>query len=382
MPRNWLVLPALAGLIVLGGCHRPSGPPAMSASAPSVSPPGVSDPAPDEAISLTSRQIVEAEVAVAPVVRRPISTRVLAPGQVAYDEARLAHVTAWTAGRLDALMVDTTGETIAQGEVMARIYSPELFSGEQDYVSALAMARQLGGAPYAAVAGNARDLVTASRERLALLGITPSQLAALDTGATPDPEVAIHAPASGVVIRKYVQVGQYVKTGDLLYDVADLSTVWVEAEVPEAAIGGIRLGDAAAVTLVAYPGRTFHGQVSFVYPFLDADTRSVRVRIVLSNPDGLLKPEMYATVSLSSAAAEALVVPSSAVVDTGRSQIVWVQIAPGQYLPHAVTVGPADGDRVPVLFGLHEGQQVVVSGGYLLDSSARLQGIPLPRATR
>ena len=363
---------AMAGMAPMPGMGGTEPAARASRSAPAT----LAAPAPSApTLTLNADQEVHADVATAPVEVQAIAPALAVPGQIAYDQAKMAHVTAWVAGRLDDLYVSKVGDAISPGLPVARIYSPELFADRQDYRSALATWHQVAHSPYPDVASDARSLVEASRQRLLLLGLTSRQIASFASTEPAQADLTIRSAVRGIVVKKWVQVGQYVKTGDPLFDVVDLSRVWVEADVPEAFIGQVQAGDRARIQLVAYPGRRFAGRVSFLYPTLDPTTRTVRVRIALANPDGMLRPRMYATVQLSGPARRHLVVPASAVVDTGLHRWVWVEVAPGTFAPRQVVLGTEAGGLYPVFSGLSPGEAVVVSGGFLLDSSARLQGL-------
>ncbi|MBU6429636.1 MAG: efflux RND transporter periplasmic adaptor subunit, partial [Cyanobacteria bacterium REEB65] len=356
----------------LAGCHR------LSHQRAASNPPLATGPSPsrvDPVVTLGLDQVVQAQVATAPVQVEAMSSALDVPGQIAYDQARMAHLTAWVAGRLDDLKVSKVGDRVRRGQPVARIYSPELYADQQDYRAALTTAHRVAGSPYPEVANGARQLLEASRQRLLLLGLTSQQIASFATTQKLDPELTIRSAVQGVVIKKWVQLGQYVKTGDPLFDVVDLSRVWAEAAVPESAIGQVRVGDGARVQLAAYPGEAFDGRVSLLYPTLDPTTRTMRVRIALDNAAGLLRPQMFATVQLWGPARRHLVVPASAVVDTGQHRWVWVQVGPSAFSPRQVVLGSESQGYCPVVSGLSAGEVVVVSGGFLLDSSARLQGL-------
>ncbi len=180
--------------------------------------------------------------------------------------------------------------------------------------------------------------------------------------------------ASGIVIEKIALQGQYVNVGDPLFTVADLSTVWVEAEVFESDFPSLKIGQKVDIVSQSYPGKTFSGTVSFIYPFLDPRTRTVKVRVQIANPGLRLKPDMFVTVSLKIPLGEALVVPVTAVMDSGKRKVVWVEMEPGMFAPHDVQVGARVGDNVQILSGLARGDKVAASGGYLIDSEAQLKG--------
>jgi len=273
-------------------------------------------------------------------------------GSVAVDERRIVAVEARAAGWVEQLAVRAVGEPVKRGQVVASLYSPELMAAQEE----LALARKLGDA----------TLIDAARTRLRLLGVS--------AGGTSQ-RAAIIAPQSGVVTELLVREGAQLTPGTPLMRIADLSQVWVVVEVPEAQAAWITAGKAAEARLRALPGRLFEGRVDYVYPMLDAQTRTLRARLVFDNADGALMPGMYADVTVyGGGRQEALLVPAEAVIRTGTRSVVIVAEAEGRYRPVAVTLGDERGDQIVVLGGLQPGQRVVVSGQFLIDSEASLQG--------
>lgn len=328
-------------------------------------------------VTLSPRQRVLANVATATIGERSLARAIAATGRVTADEGRLQQVSAWIGGRIDRLYVGSTGQAIRKGQPLVALYSPELVAAQQEHLVALKGLRELGSAPYPELAAGARDLVAASRQRLRFMGVTAGQLATLTRSGRPTLSFPIVAPASGVVLKRLVQAGQYVETGAPLFDIADFSRVWVEAELFESDLGQVRAGQPAEVRVAGYPDKVFRGRVGLILPTLQAETRTTRVRIELANPQGLLKPDMYATVRIAApvGAGNQLAVPASAVIATGRRHVVYVEVAPNRFVPRAVMVGAKAGDHYPVFKGLAKGDKVAVSGGFLLDATAQLQGI-------
>jgi membrane fusion protein, copper/silver efflux system len=204
--------------------------------------------------------------------------------------------------------------------------------------------------------------------------VKDSQIASLQRAGEPNIRIPIYTPLSGIVIEKIVQQGQYVNVGDPMFAIADLSRIWVDVEVYENEFASVKLGQAVAITSQSYPGKTFNGRVSFIYPFLDPKTRTVKVRVELPNPGLQLKPDMYVNAVVKSQLGQVLTVPSSAVIDTGTRQVVWVEKQPGVFEPREVKVGARAGDKVQILSGVSLGDKVASSGGYLLDSESQLRG--------
>jgi len=325
-------------------------------------------------VSLSPTQRVMANVATVQVARQPLSKEIAATGIVQYDQSRQAKVTAWVAGRIDRLYVNSVGAYVSKGKPVAELYSPDLVSAQQEFLLALKSREQLKNSPIQSISHAGEGLVSSARQRLKLMGVKEWQIASLEKGGEPNMRIPIYTPLSGMVIEKIVQEGQYVNLGDPLFAIADLSQVWVEVEVYENEFPFVKLGQSVSITSQSYPGKPFNGRVSFVYPFLDPKTRTVKVRVELSNPGLKLKPDMFVTALIKSPLGPTLTVPASAVVDTGRRQVVWVEMEPGMFEPRDVQVGARVGDNVQIVSGLSGGEKVAATGGYLIDSESQLKG--------
>ncbi len=327
-----------------------------------------------EQVSLSPTQMVMANVATSEARMAPMSRDINAVGIVQYDQARQAKVTSWVAGRIDRLYVNTVGAWVSKGRPVAEIYSPDLVSAQQEYLLALKSREQFKDSPIQAISQGGEGLVASARQRLKLLGVKDEQIARLEKTGEPNIRLAIYTPLSGIVIEKIALQGQYVNVGDPLFNIADLSTVWVEAEVYETDFPFIKIGQRVDIVSQSYPGRTFTGRVSFVYPFLDPKTRTVKVRVQIANPGLKLKPDMFVNAVIKVQLGNSLVVPVAAVMDTGQRQVVWVETKPGLFEPRDVKAGARSGDCVQILSGLKAGDKVASSGGYLIDSEAQLKG--------
>ena len=325
-------------------------------------------------VSLSPTQQVMANVATVKVDRIPLAKEINAVGIVQYDQAKQAKVTAWVAGRIDRLHVNTVGVQVTKGRPVAEVYSPDLVSAQQEYLLALKSRDQLKSSPIQSISQGGEGLVASSRARLKLMGVKDEQIADLEKSGQPNIRLPIYTPLSGVVTEKVVLEGQYVNVGDPLVVIADLSTVWVEVEVYEAEFPFIKLGQRVDIVSQSYPGKTFSGRVAFVYPFLDPKTRTVKVRVELTNPGLKLKPDMFVNATIKVPLGDSLVVPVAAVMDTGQRQVVWVEMKPGMFEPRDVKVGTRVGDSIQILSGLFRGDKVAASGGYLIDSEAQLKG--------
>jgi Cu(I)/Ag(I) efflux system membrane fusion protein len=324
-------------------------------------------------VHLDERQQVLAGVATAKAERRPLSVTIPAAGRVTMDESRLTRISAWVEGRIERLYVSKTGETVRGGQPVADLYSPDLLATQQELLVAVESAKALTDSPIAGVADNARHLVDASKQRLRLWGLSDRQIAEIIRRRQPLATVPVLSRTSGIVMKKMVQVGDTVDKGMTLFEIADLSRVWVEADVYEYELGGLRVGEPARVETLAYPGEVFAGRIAFISPMMMAETRTATVRIELANPGGRLKPEMYVTANLESQKGDRLVVPIGAVLDTGRRQVVWVQTAPGQFAQRDVVTGTRTDEAVEIVRGLQPGEVVAASGGYLIDATSQLE---------
>ncbi len=327
-----------------------------------------------EQVSLSPTQMVMANVATTEARAIPLNKEIVATGIVQYDQSRQAKVTAWVAGRIDRLYVNTVGSYVAKGKPVAEVYSPDLVSAQQEYLLALKSREQLKDSPIRSISQGGEGLVGSARQRLKLMGVKDAQIAALEKAGQPNIRLPIYTPLCGIVIEKIVQQGQYVNLGDVLFNIADLSTVWVEVEVYENEFANIKIGQRVDILSQSYPGKTFHGRVAFIYPFLDPKSRTVKARVELPNPGLRLKPDMFVNASIKVPLESSIVVPASAVVDTGQRQVVWVEMKPGMFEPREVKVGTKAGDNIQILSGLKAGEKVASSGGYLIDSEAQLKG--------
>jgi membrane fusion protein, copper/silver efflux system len=300
-------------------------------------------------------------IRVAPVVSAPMHAAIRAVGKVAYDETKLADVTLRLKGWITHLDVDATGQQVRRGQRMLTLYSPDLYAAEQEYLLALASGP------------STEMLANAAKRKLTLWGLTEAQVAEIAKRGEPLQDVPITAPASGYVIEKDVVEGAAVDAGARLFRIAALDDVWVEAELFEGDLPLVKPGQAATITLSYLPGRTFTGKVAFVYPYLDPQTRTGRVRITLPNKDLALKPDMYANVALDSDLGQRLQIPISAVVYTGRRRIVFVDLGDGKLQPVEVQLGARSDDLVEVVSGLSAGQKIVVAGNFLVAAESRIR---------
>jgi Cu(I)/Ag(I) efflux system membrane fusion protein len=327
-----------------------------------------------QTIALSPEQRVTANVQTMRVELGTATGDVITTGRVTFDERRLAQVTAYTAGRIERLYANFTGDTIRAGQPVATIYSPDLFATQQEYLLALANRERMRNAGFADARSAAGDLVESTRRRLMLFGMTAGQIRQLERGSKPLYTTSIVSAVSGVVTRKLVVPQQYVTAGQPLFEVADLSRVWVEADVYEQQLPNVKVGQRVAITTPSAPGRELNGTVAFIQPVFGGQTRTATVRVELPNPGMQLKPDMYVTARIFGAPAAAhIMLPASAVIDRGQRQFVWVEKTPGSYEPREVKTGGRHGEMVVIASGLSDGETIVVDGAFLLDSEAQLR---------
>ena len=302
-----------------------------------------------------------------------IDRTIRAVGRVAADERRLAHVHTKFEGYVERLYVDFTGKFVKKGDPLLAIYSPELVATQQEYLLALRAQKQLGASQIPSVAQGGANLAEAARERLRLWDISPADIAEIERTGTVRRAFDLHADVSGFVTVKNVVQGMRVMPADTVFEIADLSHVWVLADVYESELRSVRPGMAATMTLTYQPGREWRGQVSYIAPTVNPTTRTIEVRIDVPNQGGALKPDMFADVLFRVDEGVGLVVPDSAVIDTGDRRLVFVDHPDGTIEPRTVAIGAKLADGYQVLRGLVKGERVVISANFLLDSESSLK---------
>jgi membrane fusion protein, copper/silver efflux system len=364
------VLAALVVAVFIG--VRSGDEPAQTAgSRPASGMAGMEGMSSDGAVRLTAAQIQEFGITFGFAEQRVLTDEVRTVGSVTFDETRVSQVAPKFGGFVERLYVDFTGRPVRRGEPLLEIYSPELVSAQEELLTAQRLQRTLGESSVPGVTGSP-DLLSAARRRLLLWDISPAQIdRVLRTGRV-QRTMTLYSPTSGVVTEKPVMRGQAVQAGQTLYTIADLSRVWVEAELREADAGLVQIGADATVELSAFPGRPIRGRVEYIYPTVQAEARTLKARVVVANPDGRLRPGMYATVRFADSGRTALTVPTTALVRTGERTLVFADLGSGRLAPQEVEIGPATGDYTEVLSGVEPGQRVVTSAQFLLDSESSL----------
>ena len=384
-------------------------------------------------LKLSQAAIKLAEITTSPVERRftPIEIRMV--GKVAYDETRLAYITAWVPGRLDRLYVDYTGVPVRKGDHLVYIYSPDLLTAQEELIQAKQALSELRQSDMKVMRETAEQTIAAARERLRLWGLTAKQIAKIEREGKASDHITIYAPRGGIVIEKHVEQGAYVKTGTRLYTIADMSQLWINLDAYESDLMWLRYGQEVEIATEAYPGQVFQGTIAFIDPVLNTKTRTVKVRVNVSNEDGRLKPEMFVRTTIRARVAASgkvmdtalagkwicpmhpdvikagagscdicgmplartetlgyaavggdeehlapLVIPASAPLITGKRAVVYVAHPEeeGVFEGREIMLGPRAGDYYLVQQGLQAGEEVVVNGNFKIDSALQIQAKP------
>ncbi len=295
-------------------------------------------------------------------------------GRVDYDETKMTDVNTKIAGWVEKLFVDYTGQKVKKGDRLLEIYSPDLVSTQEEYLTALRYRETLSKSPFADIVAGADALVESSRRRLIYWDITEEQIEELEETEEIKKTMTLYSPQNGIVVHKSVFDGMHIKSGEHLYRIGDISTIWVYADIYEYELSWIEEGQKAHMTLAYYPGETFEGKITFVYPFLESKTRTVKARIEFPNYDWKLKPHMYVNVNIMpEVAKETVVVPDNAVIHSGERQIVIVDKGGGKFQPREITLGVEAGGYYQVLDGVYEGERIVTSANFLIDSESNLK---------
>jgi len=306
--------------------------------------------------------------------QRTLSRHIRAVGRVAYNEERLSRLHPKTEGWIKELRIDKTGSPVKKNDILLSIYAPQLVASQEEYLLALKNKQILADSPFEDIRQGAIDLAKTSRERLELLDVAEHQIRELERTHEIKKYLHIHSPFNGIAINVGVREGQYVTPKTELYMLADLSKVWVYVDVYEYELPWITVGDEVEMELTGVPGRTFTGRLAYIYPYAEARTRTVRVRLVFDNKELLLKPDMFAEVSIAaSRQIDAVVVPAEAVVRSGIREQIFVVRGAGKFEPREVRLGITTDGVTQVISGLQAGEEVVISAQFLIDSESKLR---------
>ncbi|UCF05466.1 MAG: efflux RND transporter periplasmic adaptor subunit [bacterium] len=355
----------------------------------------------DGAEELGERQLKMSEAAVklagiqtAPVQRLFVETEIRMAGTITYDETKVAYITAWIPGRLERLYANYTGAAVKRGDRLADIYSPQLLSTQEELIQAKQSVEALSGSSNKVLRSTATATLEAAREKLRLYGLSERQVRDIETSGTVFDYLVIHAPIGGVVVNKNAKEGMYVKTGTRLYTIADLSNLWVMFDAYQSDIPWLAEGQSVEFSSLSFPGETFYGTITFIDPVLNEKTRTAKVRAVVDNREGSLKPDMFVSgiaksrldrhgsvinEAESDLSQAPLVIPASAPLLTGTRAVVYVRV-PGAAEPvfegREVGLGPRADEHYLVKWGLHEGELVVINGAFKIDSELQIRAKP------
>ena len=324
-------------------------------------------------VTITPEKQVMAGVRTALVERKPLVRDIRTTTQIVADETKIAHIHVKVAGYIDQVYVDFVGQLVKKGQPLFTLYSPDLVSAEEEYLIAKRGNATLGVAPFAEVSQGAQSLLQSTRQRLKLWDISDDQIKQLDQTGKVSKDLTFYSPITGFVTDRKVFPQASVTPDTELYTVSDLSTVWADADIYEYEVPFVHLGQRVTLTLSYYPGKTYTGNIAYIYPTVDPQTRTVKVRIQLPNPGFDLKPQMFADAELRVDYGVKIVVPDEAVLDAGTEQRVFVVHPGGIFEPRKVILGPVFDGNAAVLSGLKAGETVVVSGNFLIDSESNLK---------
>ncbi len=316
-------------------------------------------------------------------VIKPLQKVIRTVGRIEYDEKKLATANTKIEGWIEKLYVDYTGRYVKKGEPLAEVYSPELVATQKEFLNTLRWASQGKEVKDERVSmlltKDAAVILEAAKERLRLWDISEEQINQIEKTGKPVRTLTIYSPVSGFVIQKMAVQGMRVMPGEKLFDVADLSTVWIVSDIYEYELPLIKVGQMARISLSYFPGKEFSSRVDYVYPSLAGDTRTAKARFTIPNPEGVLKPQMFTNVEIKINLGSRLAIPTAAVIDTGVRQIVYVDKGEGNFEPREVVPGLRSEDMVEIIRGLKAGEMVAASANFLIDSEAQLKGVaPLP----
>ncbi|HUS19907.1 MAG TPA: efflux RND transporter periplasmic adaptor subunit [Terriglobales bacterium] len=372
-----ITLGSLAVIWVRGRATQPEQQSAVSAQASAagdLSAPQNAGGTQSEEIELSKAEQDAIGLRISPVALRPIAEELRTVGRVEQAESQLTTIAARVGGRIEKLYIDFTGQPVKRGQPIANIYSPQVVSSAEEYRLAIRARKNLGPDAHPQAIAQGDDLIQASRRRLELWGFTTKQIDEITNSDKPQVSVTTYSTVNGVITERKVAEGQYVQEGEALYSVSDLSSVWVLADVYEADLHNIRIGQVARIEVEGLPGSVLRGTVSFIDPSVKPETRTASVRIQLSNAGMKLRPGMFVQVLLGSGSSKQLTIPRSAVLDTGENKFVYIAKADGIFEKRVIEAGPVSGELIGIRQGLRQGESVVANGAFLIDSQTRVSG--------
>lgn len=324
-------------------------------------------------VRITGRKQQMINLKVVEVTEGNIGQNIRTVGTLQYDETKIVKIHPRIEGWVDRVFVDYTGRFVRKGQPLFSIYSPELLATQQEYLLALKAEKSLGESQFADVSSGAKSLRASAYQRLKLWDVSDGQIKRLEETGTPMNSISFYSPVSGFVLAKNVSEKQRVTYDTETYSIADLSTIWLMADIYEYEAAQIHVGQEATMTLSYQPDRTYHGKVSYIYPSLENTSRTLKVRVEFPNRDFALKPDMYANVELQTDQSKGLIIPEEAVLDSGTRKVVFVEKSEGEFEPREVQTGIHSGGNVEIKSGLNAGEKVVASGNFLIDSESQLK---------
>jgi len=346
---------------------------AQDSMATSMATPAASTEAPVVPVQISPERLQSIGVKTGRVESKVVENEIRVTGNVAVDETRLSTVQVRYSGYIQKVFADATYQYLRKGQPLFTIYSPDLVATEREYLVAKQNQQRVAGSPVTGVAEGATSLLEAARERLKQWAVSQREIARLESTGEVQQELEVDSPVFGYITERNALPNLTVQPETRLYSVADLSTVWVLAEVFQIDLGRIKVGERATLTVDSYPGRTFEGRVNFIYPQVDMMTRTAHARLVFSNPGLKLTPGMFVNVVLKVPMGKQLVIPTSGLLQSGTRQIVFVSRGDGYIEPREVQLGARAGDNFIVLKGVKEGEEIVTSANFLIDSESQLQ---------
>ena len=347
-------------------------PSTQDSTASSEAPPPSTEP-PLVPMQISPQRLQSIGVKTGQVQWKPVEDKINATGNIAIDETRLAYVQVRFSGFIQKVFADATYQFVRKGQPLLTVYSPDLVATEREYLVAKHNQKEVALSTVPGVASSAASLLDATAERLKQWGVSQAEIARLESTGQVQQELEIDSPVSGFITERNALPSVAVQPEMRLYTIADLSTVWVQAQVFQNDLGQIKIGDPATLSVSTFPGRMFRGRVDFIYPQLDADTRTAKVRIIFSNPALQLKPGMFVNVALKVPMGRQLVIPATGVLQSGTREVAFVQRSDGYIEPREVQIGSRVGDDFVVLKGLKAGEEIITSANFLIDSESQLQ---------
>jgi len=324
-------------------------------------------------VAIDPKVIQSIGVRTAVATKKDLSVEIQTTGRVAYDEDRLYRLHPKISGWIEKLFFGETGSVVKPGDMLLSVYSPRLVSTQEEYLLALKNAEILADSPFTDIRQGAQDLLKSTQERLELLDVPEHQIRELTQNRKIMKALHIHSQAGGIILNIGAREGQHVTPQTELYMIADLTRIWTYVDIYEYELPWVQLHDKTTMRLDAYPGRIFEGEVTYIYPYIDPRTRTNKVRLEFDNPDLALKPDMFANVTLQARRSlNGIVVPTEAVIRTGKNPKVFVEVSHGSFEPRDVRLGSEANDETLILSGVAEGERVVTSSQFLIDSESSL----------